>query len=152
MAKNIEIERKFLVKDDSYKALAVGKHAIMQGYICREPGKTVRVRISDDKAFLTIKSSKIYAGIARFEWEREIDVEDAKQLMQIAQPAVLEKTRWLVPEAHGLFWEVDEFHGRHAGLVMAEIELENEEQTFDKPAFVGEEVTGDSRYYNANMV
>jgi len=152
MAKNIEIERKFLVKDDSYKALAVGKHAIMQGYICREPGKTVRVRISDDKAFLTIKSSKIYAGIARFEWEREIDVEDAKQLMQIAQPAVLEKTRWLVPEVNGLLWEVDEFHGRHAGLVMAEIELENEEQTFDKPAFVGEEVTGDSRYYNANMV
>lgn len=152
MAKNIEIERKFLVKDDSYKALAVGKHAIMQGYICREPGKTVRVRISDDKAFLTIKSSKIYAGIARFEWEREIDVEDAKQLMQIAQPAVLEKTRWLVPEVNGLLWEVDEFHGRHAGLVMAEIELENEEQTFDKPAFIGEEVTGDSRYYNANMV
>ena len=152
MAKNIEIERKFLVKDDSYKALAVGKHAIMQGYICREPGKTVRVRISDDKAFLTIKSSKIYAGIARFEWEREIDVEDAKQLMQIAQPAVLEKTRWLVPEVNGLLWEVDEFHGRHAGLVMSEIELENEEQTFDKPAFVGEEVTGDSRYYNANMV
>ena len=152
MAKNVEIERKFLVRDESYKALAVGKYEIMQGYICREPGKTVRVRIRDNKAFLTIKSSKMYAGIARFEWEREIDVEDARQLMEIARPAVLEKTRWLIPEANGLMWEIDEFHGQQAGIVMAEIELESEDQTFEKPAFIGEEVTGNPKYYNANMV
>jgi len=152
MPKNIEIERKFLVKSDAYKDLAVRKYSIIQGYICREPGKTVRVRIRDKKAFLTIKSSKLYAGIARFEWEREIDYEDAKQLMVIAQPAIIEKTRWLVPEENGLMWEIDEFHGKHSGLVLAEIELENETQPFNKPAFIGEEVTGNPRYYNANLV
>jgi CYTH domain-containing protein len=152
MPKNIEIERKFLVKSDAFKDLAVQKYSIIQGYICREPGKTVRVRIRDKKAFLTIKSSKLYAGIARFEWEREIDYEDAKQLMVIAQPAIIEKTRWLVPEENGLMWEIDEFHGKHSGLVLAEIELENETQPFNKPAFIGEEVTGNPRYYNANLV
>jgi CYTH domain-containing protein len=148
----IEIERKFLVKDDSYKAQAIRHYEIVQGYICKEPGKTIRVRIRDNKAFLTIKSSRVYAGIARFEWEKEIDVAEAKQLLQIALPGLIEKTRWIVPEGNGLDWEVDEFHGKHEGLVIAEIELEDEQQTFNKAAFIGEEVTGDPRYYNANMI
>lgn len=151
MGKNIEIERKFLVKDESYKAQAIGQHEIVQGYLCRQPGKTIRVRIRDNEAFLTIKSSRIYEGIARFEWEKEIDVDDAKQLLQLAEGALLEKTRWLVPAENGLTWEIDEFHGRKAGLTLAEIELEDEKQEFVKPAFIGEEVTGNPEYYNANM-
>ena len=149
----VEIERKFLVTSEEYKSQAVKHYEIVQGYLCREQGKTIRVRIRDNKAFLTIKSSRLYEGIARFEWEKEIDVADAKQLLQLALPGLIEKTRWIVPAVGSqLVWEVDEFHGRHAGLVIAEIELEDENQAFDKPAFVGKEVTGDPRYYNANLI
>ena len=159
----MEIERKFLVASEEYKQLAINRHTITQGYLCKEPGRTVRVRIktSQDgqgKAFLTIKSKPNEMGFSRFEWEKEIDVEDAKQLIQMCLNPI-EKTRWLIPaevekisdESTSAVWEVDEFHGRLEGLVIAELELETEKQTFCKPSFVGEEVTGDPRYYNANM-
>ena len=162
--KNLEIERKFLVASEEYKQLAINRHTITQGYLCKEPDRTVRVRIKTSqegqgKAFLTIKSKPNDMGFSRFEWEKEIDVSDAKQLIDMCLPGVIEKTRWLVPATHPytatespqLIWEVDEFHGRLEGLVIAELELETEKQTFCKPSFVGEEVTGDPRYYNANM-
>ena len=161
---NIEIERKFLVLNEDYNQLAISRYSIVQGYICKEPGRTVRVRIRTEAdgsstAFLTIKSKPNAMGFSRFEWEKEIDVNDAKQLIDMCLPGVIEKTRWLVPatqpytatESPQLIWEVDEFHGRLNGLVIAELELEREDQAFNKPSFVGEEVTGDPRYYNANM-
>ena len=158
MSENIEIERKFLVKDESYKPMATEKHVIEQGYLCKDPDKTVRVRIWDDKGFLTIKSAKNQVGFSRFEWEREISLSDAKELMALALPGKIEKTRWIIPAHHPQstihhpqVWEIDEFHGRLEGFVMAEIELGSEDEKFDKPAFLGEEVTGNPRYYNANM-
>ena len=158
---NIEIERKFLVLNEDYKQLATSHYTIQQGYICKEPGRTVRVRIktlSDgaQTAYLTIKSKPNDVGFSRFEWEKQIDVEDAKQLMALC-PNPIHKTRWLVPaatadhSASALVWEVDEFHDRLSGLVIAELELEREDQPYEKLSFVGEEVTGNPRYYNANM-
>lgn len=162
--KNIEIERKFLVNKDSYKQLANNHFTITQGYISKDPDRTVRVRIKTSpdgagKAFLTIKSKPNELGFSRFEWEKEMDVNDAQMLINLCLPGVIEKTRWLIPAtstnnhitSSPLIWEVDEFHGRLEGLVIAELELENEQQTFDKPSFVGEEVTGNPQYYNANM-
>ncbi|MBO5553464.1 MAG: CYTH domain-containing protein, partial [Paludibacteraceae bacterium] len=125
---------------------------ICQGYICKQPGRTVRVRVAGEKAYLTIKTPAGEGSFSRFEWEKEITLDDAKALMSICMPGMIEKTRWIVPAAEkGLKWEVDEFHGRLAGLTLAEIELESESQVFTKAPFLGEEVTGDPRYYNANM-
>ena len=148
----MEIERKYLVQGESYKQMAVAHHHICQGYISREKTGTVRVRITDDKAYLTIKGKPAAGHFARYEWEKEIDVIDAQELMKLCQGTIIDKTRWIVPaEEEGLKWEVDEFHGKHKGLVVAEIELESEEQMVELPAFVGKEVTDDPRYYNANM-
>lgn len=148
----MEIERKYLVTSDSYKQKAVARYHICQGYISREKTGTVRIRITDDKAYLTIKSKPAAGHFARYEWEKEIDVQEAKELMQLCQGTIIDKTRWIVPAAEdGLKWEVDEFHGKHEGLILAEIELTSEEQEVEKPDFVGEDVTSDPRYYNANM-
>ena len=155
MAQNTEIERKFLVKDERFKAEAVGSYEIYQGYLCREKGKTIRIRIRDDRGFLTIKSSALRAGLARFEWEKEIDIADAREMLSLCEPGLIHKTRYIIPappcgeEARA--WEVDVFHERLEGLVLAELELGAEDEAFEKPAWVGEEVTGDPRYYNANM-
>ena len=151
MNKNTEIERKFLVKDDSYKQMAIRHYEIRQGYLSREHGRTIRIRIRDNEAFITIKGLSDNNGLSRFEWEKAIDVEEAKALLQLALPGEIEKTRWIVPADNNLVWEVDEFHGRLNGMIIAEIELENEEQRFSKPAFIGDEVTGDTRYYNSNL-
>ena len=164
MQQNIEIERKFLVTNDSYKQLSTSHYTIQQGYISKDPDRTVRVRIKTladgtAKAYLTIKSKPNEVGFSRFEWEKEIDVADAKELIQLCLPGVIEKTRWLIPCAHDtqdltsniLTWEIDEFHGRLEGRVIAELELQHEHQTFVKPDFIGEEVTGIPQYYNANM-
>ena len=149
---NQEIERKYLVTSDCYKEMAVARYHIIQGYISREKTGTVRVRITDDKAYLTIKGKPAAGHLARYEWEKEIDVHDAEELMKLCQGTIIDKTRWIVPAAEeGLKWEVDEFHGKHEGLVVAEIELEREDQSFEKPDFIGDEVTHDPRYYNANM-
>lgn len=148
----MEIERKYLVTSDSYKQMAVARYHICQGYISREKTGTVRIRITDDKAYLTIKGKPADGHFARYEWEKEIDVQEAKELMQLCQGTIIDKTRWIVPAAEdGLKWEIDEFHGKHAGLTLAEIELTSEEQEVEKPDFVGEDVTSDPRYYNANM-
>lgn len=148
----MEIERKYLVTSDCYKEMAVARYHIRQGYISREKTGTVRVRITDDKAYLTIKGKPAAGHLARYEWEKEIDVYDAEELMKLCQGTIIDKTRWIVPAAEeGLKWEVDEFHGKHEGLVVAEIELEREDQSFEKPDFIGDEVTHDPRYYNANM-
>ena len=148
----MEIERKYLVTSDSYKQMAVTRYHICQGYISREKTGTVRIRITDDKAYLTIKGKPAAGHFARYEWEKEIDVQEAKELMHLCQGTIIDKTRWIVPAAEdGLKWEVDEFHGKHEGLTLAEIELTSEEQEVEKPDFVGEDVTSDPRYYNANM-
>ena len=148
----MEIERKYLVTSDSYKQMAVARYHICQGYISREKTGTVRIRITDDKAYLTIKGKPAAGHFARYEWEKEIDVQEAKELMQLCQGTIIDKTRWIVPAAEdGLKWEIDEFHGKHEGLTLAEIELTNEKQEVEKPTFVGEDVTSDPRYYNANM-
>ena len=159
MNKNTEIERKFLVKDDSYKALSIRHYEIRQGYLSKEHGRTIRIRIRDNEAFITIKGPSINGGLSRFEWEKAIDIEDAKALLQLALPGEIEKTRWIVPAesnqssaiSNQLFWEIDEFHGRLNGMIIAEIELDDEKQRFIKPDFIGDEVTGNPRYYNSNL-
>ena len=148
----MEIERKYLVTSDSYKQMAVARYHICQGYISREKTGTVRIRITDNKAYLTIKGKPAAGHFARYEWEKEIDVQEAQELMQLCQGSIIDKTRWIIPAAEeGLKWEVEEFHGKHEGLTLAEIELTSEEQQVEKPSFVGEDVTSDPRYYNANM-
>ena len=149
---NQEIERKYLVTSDCYKEMAVARYHIRQGYISREKTGTVRVRITDDKAYLTIKGKPAAGHFARYEWEKEIDVKEAEELMKLCQGTIIDKTRWIVPATEEeLKWEVDEFHGKHDGLVVAEIELESEDQVVVLPAFIGKDVTDDPQYYNANM-
>ena len=149
---NQEIERKYLVTSDCYKEMAVARYHIRQGYISREKTGTVRVRITDDKAYLTIKGKPAAGHFARYEWEKEIDVKEAEELMKLCQGTIIDKTRWIVPATEEeLKWEVDEFHGKHDGLVVAEIELESEGQVVVLPAFIGKDVTDDPQYYNANM-
>ena len=146
-----EIERKYLVTSDCYKTIAVARYHIRQGYISREKTGTVRIRITDNQAFLTIKGKPATGHFARYEWEKEIPLHEAEELMLLCQGTIIDKTRWIIPAGQNLKWEIDEFHGKHTGLVLAEIELPNEEQSFEKPDFIGEEVTSDPRYYNANM-
>ena len=149
---NQEIERKYLVTSDCYKEMAVARYHIRQGYISREKTGTVRVRITDDKAYLTIKGKPAAGHFARYEWEKEILVKEAEELIKLCQGTIIDKTRWIVPAMEeGLKWEVDEFHGKHDGLVVAEIELESEDQVVVLPAFIGKDVTNDPQYYNANM-
>ena len=155
MARNTEIERKFLVVSNAFMSQATHQYEIMQGYLCKEPGKTIRVRIRDEHAFLTIKSSLLREGLAKFEWEREIDLTDAKEMLQICLPGAISKTRYIIPAPSWggaeRKWEVDVFHGRLNGLVLAEIELGDEHEPVSLPDWIGEEVTGQPQYYNANM-
>jgi CYTH domain-containing protein len=142
-----EIEHKFLVIDDSYRSLAYDKSEILQGYICSGHGHTVRVRTRGEKGYLTIKGPSI-DGISRFEWEKEITLQDARELFTLCRSGRIEKTRYLVPNGKHTI-EVDEFHGDNEGLVFAEIELSDVNETFELPPFLGDEVTGNQRYYNA---
>ena len=144
-----EIERKFLVNDDSFKQLATAKHHICQAYISADPDGTVRVRIKDDKAFITVKTRN--HGCVRNEWEYEIPLSDAKEMIAACRGGVIDKTRYIIPADNGLVWEIDEFHGRHQGLVVAEIELPSEDASFALPAFIGQEVTGNPAYYNSSL-
>ena len=145
----IETEKKFLVKDDGYKAQAVESHRIRQGYIAHDMGRSVRVRILDDKGILTVKGPFIGVG-SRPEWEKEISLQEAEELFLICKPGSIDKTRWIVPAGERKF-EVDEFHGENEGLVMAEIELESQDEAFERPSWLGEEVTGDPRFYNGYL-
>lgn len=145
---NVEIERKFLVTGDSYKQLAATSSRIRQGYICSEPGRTVRVRLRGDRGYLTIKGPSADGGLSRYEFEKEITPDEASSLFGLCEPGAIDKTRWLV-EWGGHTFEVDEFHGCNDGLVVAELELESPGEPFDRPAFIGPEVTGDRRFYNS---
>ena len=147
----LEIERKFLVKDDCYKERAYSSSRIAQGYICSGRGRTVRVRIRDDKGYLTIKGPADVKGLGRYEWEKEIPLLEAQELMKLCEPGMIDKTRYLVCSGKHVF-EVDEFYGENEGLVVAEVELDSEEEAYEKPDFVGEEVTGDVRYYNSFLM
>ena len=147
----LEIERKFLVKDDSYKAMAYSASRIAQGYICSARGRTVRVRIRDEKGYLTIKGPSDSQGLGRYEWEKEIPIQEAQELMRLCEPGMIDKTRYLVKSGKHVF-EVDEFYGENEGLTMAEVELESADESYEKPDFIGEEVTGDVRYYNSFLM
>lgn len=146
-----EIERKFLVKGDSYQKLAFDHTRIVQGYIVSGGGRSVRVRIRGDRGFLTIKGASHDGGLSRYEFETEVSLADAQELMALCEPGRVEKTRWLVRADDGHVFEVDEFHGDNDGLVMAELELKNADEAFKKPDFIGTEVTGDRRFYNSHM-
>lgn len=145
----IETERKFLVKGE-FRHLAVREINIIQAYLSNDPDKTIRLRIADNEGFLTIKSRMARESIARNEWELPISVTDAKEIMSICLPGRILKTRYLIPSGNHTF-EVDVFHGRNEGLVIAEIELTSEHESFDKPGWLGEEVTGQAQYYNSNL-
>ena len=147
----VEIERKFLVKNEQFKTLAEKQTRIVQGYLSSAPERTVRVRIKGDKGFLTIKGIGNESGASRFEWEKEISVEEAKSLLEICEPGVIDKTRFLVA-AGSHTYEVDEFYGENQGLVVAEVELESEDEAFEKPEWLAEEVTGDAKYYNSMLM
>ena len=141
----LEIERKFLVKKgDAYKSAAFSSSHIQQGYIPAE-GATVRVRTRDDKAYLTIKGKSVNGGMTRYEFEKEITTDEAEHLLQLCEPGIIDKRRYLIPY-EGHTYEVDEFYGDNEGLVMAEVELKHSDETFARPPFLGPEVTGDHRF------
>jgi CYTH domain-containing protein len=146
----IEIERKFLVKG-SFHHLSVKNVRIKQAYLSVDPGKTIRLRISGEKAFLTIKSESQNELLSRREWEFEIPLNDALEIMKICQPGIIDKTRYYIP-AGKLMFEVDVFHNKNEGLIIAEIELSSENEVFEKPEWLGEEVTGNPAYYNVNLI
>ena len=142
----IEIERKFLIIGDAWRSAPAVFYS--QGYLNRDKARTVRVRIAGDEAFLTIKGQSV--GASRVEFEYSVPVEDARELLALCEQPLIEKYRRKIPHA-GFVWEVDEFVGDNAGLVVAEIELPSEDCVFDKPEWVGEEVTSDARYFNSNL-
>ena len=146
-----EIERKFLVEGDAYRALAFDSSRIAQGYISSPGGRTVRVRIRDQRAFLTIKGPSADGGLSRYEFETEIPLADARDLLAICEPGIIQKTRYLVRAADDHVFEVDEFYGDNEGLVMAEVELQSPDEPYVKPDFIGREVTGDRRFYNSHL-
>jgi len=143
-----EIEHKYLVTSDEFKQQACSCSEITQGFLSRDPERTVRVRIRDDKGYITIKGKG--TGAAHPEFEYEIPLDDARQMLPLCQPPIIEKTRHIVIH-EGNRWEVDEFHGQLQGIVLAELEVPNEDYTFPLPPFVGQEVTGDRRYYNSQL-
>jgi adenylate cyclase len=146
-----EIERKFLVKGE-YKPSVVKHFRIIQAYLSSASERTVRVRIKGNNGFLTVKGIASKSGTTRFEWEKEISVEEATALIEICEPGLIDKTRFIVPEPSGLAFEIDEFYGDNEGLVIAEIELPSEDYVFKAPDWLGKEVTGDARYYNSILV
>lgn len=144
----LEIERKYLVINESYREMAIEKRHIAQGYLSTDPDKTVRVRIAGTRAFLTVKSRN--QGDVRHEWEYEIPVSDAEEMLELCTGTVLAKWRYIVP-FEGWTWEVDEYENNHAGLVVAEVEIDNPDRKVPLPSFAGEEVTGMPEYYNSTL-
>lgn len=145
-----EIERKFLVKGD-FKPFSTSHSEIVQGYLSSVPERSVRIRIKGNKGFITVKGIGNESGASRFEWEKEIPVTEARNLLQLCEPGVIDKVRYLVPFGKHVF-EVDEFHGENEGLILAELELDSEEEQYEKPSWLGKEVTGDERYYNVVLM
>ncbi len=145
-----EIERKFLVKGD-FRPFVKKSMRITQGYLSSVPERTVRVRLKDEKGYLTIKGIGNDSGASRFEWEMEIKKEDAENLLKLCEPGIIDKTRYLVEVGRHVY-EVDEFYGENTGLIIAEVELKAEEEHFQKPDWLGKEVTGDTKYYNSMLM
>ena len=145
-----EIERKFLVTGD-FKQFAKSALRITQGYLCSDPERTVRVRIKGDKGFITVKGKSSASGASRFEWEREIPVSEVQELLKLCEQGVIDKIRYLVEVGIHTF-EVDEFYGDNEGLVLAEVELSSEDESYERPEWLGEEVTGDARYCNSMLM
>ena len=145
-----EIEKKFLIKGN-FKPFVQKETRITQGYLSSVPERTVRVRIKGDKGFITIKGIGSASGASRYEWEKEIPVNEVEELLKICEPGVIDKTRYLVNVGRHTY-EVDEFYGENEGLVIAEIELESEDELFEKPSWLGDEVTGDVKYYNSMLM
>ena len=143
------IERKFLIKGD-FKADSFQATRVTQGYLSSVPERTVRIRVKGNKGFITIKGKNSDSGISRFEWEKEIPVNEAEELLKLCEPGIIDKTRYLVKSGKHTI-EVDEFHGENEGLVIAEIELQNENESFIKPTWLSSEVTGETKYYNAML-
>tara|TARA_R110002049_G_scaffold155109_2_gene319943 strand:- start:3673 stop:4143 length:471 start_codon:yes stop_codon:yes gene_type:complete len=146
----VEIERKFLVKTDAYKSKASLQKRIVQGFLNTDPERTVRVRIKGEAGFLTIKGVSNTSGTSRFEWEKEIAVSEAEQLLKICEEGVIDKVRYNVTVENHIF-EVDEFYGNNEGLIVAEVELQDENERFEKPDWLGKEVTGVVKYYNSQL-
>jgi len=145
-----EIERKFLVTSEAYKGVAFRDTRISQGYLSSLPDRTVRIRIRGEKGFITIKGKTNESGVSRFEWEKEIPVSEANELLKICEPGVIDKRRFEVNVGQHTF-EVDEFYIENQGLTVAEVELSDEDEKFEKPDWLGKEVTGDPRYYNSSL-
>lgn len=146
----IEIERKFLVNSGAFKKEAFRQNRIKQGYLSSVPERTVRVRSKGDRAFITVKGASNRSGMSRFEWEKEIPIEEATNLLELCEKGIIDKTRFEVKVGKHIF-EIDEFYGENEGLIMAEIELNSENENFEKPHWLGEEVTNDKRYYNSYL-
>lgn len=145
-----EIERKFLVKGE-FKQFAHKQTRITQGYLSSVPERTVRVRTRDDKGYITIKGIGNASGASRYEWEKEIPADEVRELLKICEPGVIDKTRYQV-KAGPHIYEIDEFYGENQGLIVAEIELKHEKEAFEKPEWLGKEVTGDVKYYNSMLM
>ena len=145
-----EIERKFLVKSADFKKEANKETRITQAYLSSIPERTVRVRIKGTKGFLTVKGIANQSGASRYEWEKEIPVSEAEELLKICESGAIDKARYEIKSGDYIF-EVDEFYGDNEGLIVAEIELKDESDIFDRPQWLGEEVTGDAKYYNSNL-
>lgn len=146
----IEIERKFLVTSADYRKLAKQSQNISQGFLNTDPERTVRIRTQRDKGFLTIKGKSNLSGTTRYEWECELPLSEAESLMELCEKGVIEKVRYIVPYGKHIF-EIDEFLGTNQGLVIAEVELQHENEAFEKPDWLGQEVTGNIRYYNSYL-
>ncbi len=146
----IEIERKFLVTSSDFKKEASKNYVIKQGFLNDHKERTVRVRLKKDKGYLTIKGKSSKDGLSRFEWEKKISIHDAEDLLELCEAGIIDKIRYEVQSGNHIF-EVDEFFGDNEGLIIAEVELNSEDETFKKPEWLGEEVTGDVRYYNSQL-
>ena len=146
----IEIERKFKVKNTTFLANATQSYKITQGYLNSNKNRTVRVRIKDSKGFITVKGIGSADGTSRFEWEKEILLQDAQALLNLCEDFIIDKTRYIIPFEHVCF-EVDVFEGANKGLILAEVELTSVNQKFNKPDWLGDELTGDNRFYNAYL-
>lgn len=147
---HLEIERKFLVKTEAFKQQAISQTRIIQGFLNTDPERTVRVRIKGERGFLTVKGASNESGTTRFEWETEISVAEAANLIDLCEAGILEKVRFEVPLGKHMF-EVDEFLGENKGLLLAEVELTHEDERFERPDWLGQEVTGQVQYYNSQL-
>jgi len=146
-----ETEKKFLVRGEFRDGIYQSSE-IAQGYLCSVPERTVRIRLRGEKGYITVKGAGSASGASRFEWEKEISAAEAQELLQLCEPGMISKTRHLIRNTDGRhIWEVDEFHGKLEGLILAEIELSDENEPFDRPDWLSEEVTGDPRYYNSSL-